>query len=499
MGQGISRSRGVGFRGGFWRSRDSVVKNDQRGSVVTSGFGGSVYFFSRLRGNIFLETSLGAADKSIIGGGGVESSVLLPSLFGLRFDMLPSRIQSAYQPYGSLGLGGYLIIHSQVGDGVTTEVDGKFSPFVGGGINVLLKNWVALNCDIKYHFVNLNATPMEDFTGLEFGVGLSFMWGNLREIFRIEEIRVVVKDIYPAYYQFYNTYPLALICVKNTVHYPIEINVRSDIKGYSERPYESGFVVIAPGETKDIPIHALFGQKILNVSRREPTVIDIELEAKTGAVQTKSISEYIMIHNRNAWNGEIDKLGFFITPDDGNILQIGRELEAVVSNQIEDESKSFAVARALFDELRKRDIRYRRDPNVPFYKDDRVQFAQETLTSGAGDCDDFVVLFSSLLESVGIQTAFVDVHDPNNDVAHVYMIFNTGVPQEQSMLISSNEKRYIVREARSGQQSLWIPVETTLIEEGFESAWEAGALQYLQDALLRNGLSEGWVKIIDVE
>ena len=29
--------------------------------------------------------------------------------------------------------------------------------------------------------------------------------------------------------------------------------------------------------------------------------------------------------------------------------------------------------------------------------------------------------------------------------------------------------------------------------------WKAGALQYLQEATVRNGLAEGWVNIIDVK
>ena len=446
-----------------------------------------------------METNLGSGVKSRVEGGDVESSILMSSLFGFRYDFLPSKYRSPYQPYGSVGVGGYWIIYSLVRGGVISETDVKFGFYTGGGINVLLKDWLALNCDVKYHFVDLTSTHVDDFTGLEFGVGFSILWGRRRELFRIEKIQVIVKDIYPAYYQFYNTYPLALISVKNTVHYPIEINVRSDIKGYSERSQESGFLRFDPGETKDIPIHALFGQKLFNVSQREPTVIDIVLEAKAGAKQTKSISEHIMIHNRNAWDGRVDKLGFFITTDDESILHIGREIESAIPDPQKNGTRNFQLAKVLFNELKRRGIGYRSDPNIPFYKDDRVQFAKETLESGAGDCDDLVVLYSSLLESVGINTAFVDVNDPEKDIAHVYLMFDSGLAPEQSGLMSTNEKRFVFRENGSDKRSVWIPVETTLLEKGFEEAWKTGALQYLQEGILRNGVSEGWVKIINVE
>ncbi|MHC4322538.1 MAG: hypothetical protein ACYST3_09725, partial [Planctomycetota bacterium] len=64
--------------------------------------------------------------------------------------------------------------------------------------------------------------------------------------------------------------------------------------------------------------------------------------------------------------------------------------------------------------------------------------------------------------------------------------------------ISTNEKRYLVRKNHHGKRSLWIPIETTLINDGFDEAWSKGALSYLKDAEVRQGLQDGWVQIIDV-
>jgi len=144
-------------------------------------------------------------------------------------------------------------------------------------------------------------------------------------------------------------------------------------------------------------------------------------------------------------------------------------------------------------------LRYHSDPNIPFYKDDRVQYAHETLNLKSGDCDDLVVLYASLLESVGINTAFVEVRDSQKELAHLYLMFNTSVSPIQGHLISSNEKRYLMRDNSIGQKTIWLPIETTLINHGFEQAWKAGALEYLEDGVVRSGIAEGWVRIIDVE
>lgn len=435
--------------------------------------------------------------------GNVEgTSRIWPFLTGIRYDWLPAKYESIIQPYFSGGFGFYWVMKSLVNgpfgeEDVVDESKMKAGIYLGTGTHVVLTSWFALNFDLKYHFINLH--PTKEYSGIQLGAGVCFLLGSKKEIFRVEDIKVIVKDVYPVYYQFYNTYPLVLVSVKNTTNYPIEMNIQSNIQGYSEGRCESGIVKIEPGEVKDIPVFAVFGSNLMKNTNRVPATIDLHLEARAGGMHKKSFTTEIMIHNRNAWNGEIDKLGFFVTPDDEYIMGIGRRIELQVTEDSVMSTKNFWTARALFNELKAFGIRYHSDPNILFYRDDRVQFADETLRLGGGDCDDLVVLYSSLLESIGIESAFLDVHDPRKNVAHVYLMFDTGLTPEKGHLLSSNDKRFVIREDPSGKSTIWIPVETTLVESGFEEAWKGGALQYLQEGIVRNGLSEGWVKIIDID
>jgi outer membrane protein W len=514
--QGISRSSGIGLRTSFWNmaehtgrfSVSSGLSGNQQSSFDIGGLGAWLYFFSRLHNNWFLEFNLGAVARLRIEDNqftdtNTDVTTVIPFLLGVRHDLLSTRFASAFQPYLSAGAGPYwttaITVQNELTgeENVVGETKTKFGAYAGGGTNVVLSSWFALNFDVKYHFVDFQAGKNE--SGIEFGLGFGFMWGSKREIFRIKETKVIVRDIYPAYYQFYNTYPLALVSVRNFAGYPIEVNVRSSMRGYSERPKDSGFVRIERGETKDIPVTVIFGPRLRQVAQREPAVLDLNVEARAGGKHTKETSAQIMIHTRNAWNGEMDKLGFFVTPEDEDLLRLSRQIVGEMPDREHDSAGNLNITKAVFEELGKMGIRYRRDPNIPFYKDDRVQYAGETLKLRSGDCDDLVVLFSSLLESLGINTAFVEVRDPEKEIAHLYLIFDSGVPAVQGHLISSNEKRYLLRERASGHRTIWIPIETTLVERGFEEAWKAGALQYQQDGLLRGGSAEGWVQIIDVE
>jgi outer membrane protein W len=511
--QGITRSTGLGLRGSFWKvegrtSGIRVSSSDNTASVDVEGVGGSLTFFSRLSGNWFMESALGTASRIHTAKTGeddsdVDISALIPFLIGARYDFLAGRARSAIQPYLCAGAGAYWLAQTAVQStgsrdaSVSIGTDFHFGGYMGAGVHVSVNNWFALNADARYHFVDFSRRNSN--SGYELGFGFCFIWGRQREIFRVRSVKVIVEDLYPAYYRFYNTYPLAMAVIENTAGFPVEVNVRSWIDGVTDGVRQSGFVSIPRGETKDFPVYLLFGRGLFLTETREPAVINLEIEARAGTTLIKSFSAQVTVHSRNAWNGDIDKLPVFVTPDDSTVHTMSRSILKHDTGAPPPELRKFRQARILFDSLCARGLRYQSDPNIPFDKDDRVQFAPRTLALGTGDCDDLSVLAASLLESVGISTAFVDVRDPSASQGHVYLLFNTGLAPEQRALVSANEKRTIVRRDDSGKPTLWVPLETTLVSDGFEAAWKQAAAQYEEAGVLRQGLAEGWVRIIEVD
>ena len=516
--QGIARANGFGVRLSYWNLGSGPARVDatsENAAFEINGAGGWLNFYTRLSNKWLFDLSFGMVTRvrghdSNFGGTEVDISALIPLLFGTRYQFLPARSDSRVQPYLAAGLGPHWSTNLSVTNQVTNEqISGQgkahFGGYLGAGMNLDLQSWLALTFDLKYHFVDIDLNHGlskisygEEFSGMEFGAGLAFQWGRKRELFRLKDVKVIVTDLYPTYYQFYNSYPLALVTVENTAGYPIEINTQSYIRGFSERPQDSPFVRLNKGEKRDLPVTAIFGTKLQRASERLPAVLDIKIEARGGTRTTKEISAPLTVHHRNAWNGDMDKLVLFVTPEEEQVLRFGRTLAARSPQNGSALPSNFAIARAVFDSLTALHLRYQSDPNVPFYRDDRVQFAAETLALRTGDCDDLVVLSSSILESLGIKTAFVEVQDPEREIAHLYMMFDAGIAAENAERISSNSKRYVLRANAIGVPFVWIPVETTLIAQGFEDSWNAGARAYLEDGVYRGGLADGWVKIIEV-
>ena len=95
---------------------------------------------------------------------------------------------------------------------------------------------------------------------------------------------------------------------------------------------------------------------------------------------------------------------------------------------------------------------------------DTVRFPRTTLLIQSGDCDDTSALLGSLLESVGVSTAIM------TSPGHVFLAFDTGEPKENLWLFTHRNL-----EAISHQGTVWLPVETTILEKGFLSAWKTAS------------------------
>ena len=508
--QGVTRAQGLGVRLSNWnitgRRTSLYLDGAGRTQVDVGGMGPAVYYFSRALRNLYLEASLGVISgvtgDAEAGRGAVSVESIVPLVLGLRYDVMSDRLSGALHPYLAVGGGPYSVFNiktQQFEEGAThtestiqTRMD--YGWFFGGGVNLTLTNWFALNADLKYHLIEI--PELKDYSGLELGIGFSIMWGRQLELYEIRRVQVVVSEIYPVYHQFYQTFPIALVTVKNRAGRPVEVNISAGIKGYSPRNKDSGYVRIGAGQSKEIPVTVYFNRRLLDNKKRESVILDMNLEVRAAAARRESINVPIVIHSRDAWNGDMAMLPLFLTPEDAEVRAFVRKAAAELP-PVEAGLEIMQRAEAVFEALARERVRYLPDPNIPFYRDDRVQFAAETLSLRTGDCDDLAVLYAALLESLGIETAFVEVQDPQKTLAHVYLMFNTGVTAAEAFLISENEKRYVLRESPTGRTMVWAPIEATLIAEGFQQAWSAAALAYLQDGVVRGGLNEGWVKIID--
>ncbi|HSP86523.1 MAG TPA: transglutaminase domain-containing protein, partial [Ignavibacteriaceae bacterium] len=152
----------------------------------------------------------------------------------------------------------------------------------------------------------------------------------------------------------------------------------------------------------------------------------------------------------------------------------------------------FFKTKIIYNELVK-NLVYTSDPRASA---EYVQFPNETIKLKGGDCDDLSVLFSSVLESSGIETALVD-YKADDGIRHVNVLVNTKLNPDEAALITENDTKYFLRKNENSEDEIWIPVETTSLNN-FDEAWNAGVEKFNEEAFQKFGLAKRSVEIIDI-
>lgn len=181
------------------------------------------------------------------------------------------------------------------------------------------------------------------------------------------------------------------------------ITVRYRLSNYSDFNYLS-LGGLKAGQSLTFNLTPIVDSGILYLS--EDTVLPLEVKISYCSVEcNRSIEQTVpvTVKGRNAFSWEkLDYLAAWISYKSPEVRRFSTNATAGLSTSSE-ENKVIA-AELIYNKLKEKGIRYASDPRDNLGVYDYVQFPIETLDLKAGDCDDLVVLYSALLESVGVPT-----------------------------------------------------------------------------------------------
>ncbi len=296
---------------------------------------------------------------------------------------------------------------------------------------------------------------------------------------------VDLRNIFPSLMQYYRVNPAGTITVTNPFDEPIE-NVRTEffVRKYMDFPAEGAAISrLAPGESAELPLTVILNGEVFSLE--EDLLLQSQIVVRYE--QNDEVNEFtrnqsVMLYKRTAlsWD-DSGKLAVFIMPNEETIARFARRVaepgEAVSNFSI---SAKFFRAAKIADAVGTFGINYIEDPESPFTVVhgaaefvDTVSFPRTTLLYRAGDCDDTTALLGSLYEAAGIRTAIM------TSPGHVFLAFDTEEPEENSWMFEIEGLRTVTHNG-----TVWIPVETTILQEGFWRAWEEASLLLIrhQDA-----------------
>lgn len=256
----------------------------------------------------------------------------------------------------------------------------------------------------------------------------------------------------------------------NTSNTQKNIKISFVLNNFMDYPTEAKIDSLAPGETKEVQLRAVFNNNILTLTEDTPVQAKVEASYYENG-QTKVFTNIKTINiydkHRLMWN-EPGRYAAFVTPKDPLLINYTRS----VVTEYADIKEETQLAAAVFDSLGAIGVTYIHDPSNPNQIRlgntdyvDYIQYPRETLSRRSGDCNDVVALYTTSLEGVSISTRVLLIP------GHTFMMFSTGIPADADNYTMNN--MYVIY-----QGMLWVPVETTVVGKPFTKAWELGAAAY---------------------
>ena len=287
-----------------------------------------------------------------------------------------------------------------------------------------------------------------------------------------------LKPVFPVFYSWYNDNSFGTVEILNEEDAAItDVNVFFYQSQYMNQPQNCGSAVMLPkGGKMTVDLKAFFNEQMLDLNEKTDSMSSIIVEYKyLGRKYTTTFPMVVPVYGRNNMSWEDDRCASaFVSSKDPAAMWFSKYVLSTVRDNVRSGvPQNIQYAMAIFEALDQFGINYVKDPTSAFEDNvgtasiDFLQFPYQTLMYRGGDCDDLSILVCSLFESIGIKTAFITIP------GHIYMAFDTGLTLEEAkdyfislddLIIDGNE--------------VWVPLEVTLSDEGFNKAWYKGAWEW---------------------
>ena len=328
---------------------------------------------------------------------------------GISYDVIPKLNLSA-SVSGGYGLG---IYSGQTGG--SAYIAGE------GGITFFFSPSFGLGAGAGYRHYFSQPDPFYQALKVNLGTIIRLGAGSAKANIDIPEIRF--DPIFPVFYKHYDDNPVGEVVILNAEKGSIKnVRVSFFVNQYMAGPKESAVIEeVKKGESISVPLYALFTDNVLSITEGTKVTANITVAYELGSRDMVfEKTETIRMYDRNAMTWDDDrKAAAFVTAKDPEVLKFAKSIAGLVREHPNRAvNLNFRIGMGLFESLSLLGVNYVIDPQTPyaeFSKDamalDYLQFPVQTLSYKAGDCDDLSICYATMLESTGIETAFITIPD----------------------------------------------------------------------------------------
>ena len=429
-------------------------------------------------------------------------------LIGGEYDLIPIKAlisMSTYTGFGGFGLNfdlsdrlllkfdsmiGYS--HSTINSGIS-EGEGSGGFYYSGGADLSYRLTQEWRAGLGTSYIN-NASL---YRGLRITAKGSY-YINLNSTHAMPVRESSFIEVFPALINYHNTVPVGTALVENIEIFDVkEVEYELNIKNYmDDKIISDGPVLMKEKENSVLAFLPRFNENIKTAAGGK-TFITAPLKAVVRYryndwLYREKIKHDLVIYSMNSvrWDDPL-KTSVFITPEDPALKALTENtLDAVENATRIPVPDKVLIALALYKTIEIQGIKYTPDEETPYqvhikapYPVDMIKFPRETAVNKSGTSVDLSLLYCSMLEAAGINTAVVTT--PEN-------CFPAFSLENDEMITHSSEMiKY--------KGKIWVPVELKKTGQSFYKAVTDAAGKwklYPEDQKKIYTLSEGREKYL---
>lgn len=343
-------------------------------------------------------------------------------------------------------------------------------------------------------YKKFNYSPEPFLSAMNAGIVLRYNFSRgIMGTSRIEPQYYAFDPVFPVFFSQYNDIPFGKVIFKNTEKNRItDVDISVFIEKFMATPHEAAhYDTVEIGQNFEADITAFLNEGILNQILPSPSSAKIivsysSLGSRMEFVQNVELQT--LGRNNMSWD-EDERAAAFVSGKDAAANKFANIVRILLRDRVDftGRNRNEQYAKAMFAALKAYGLNYVVDPASAFTDNsgsssiDFLQFPYQTILYHGGDCDDLTILNCSLLEALGIETAFITVP------GHIYMAYDSGYAVSEANKVADG--MYIIQ-----NEKVWIPVEITLCQDSYALSKSTGFREwkkYPNDARLIP-MKEAW-------
>ena len=335
--------------------------------------------------------------------------------------------------------------------------------------------------------------------GVSAGVSVTYRFDTKRSSGSVSASAECDDNVFPLFYTIYKENPLGTIYITNDETAEIKnVHVSVRAEGYTSSELECGEIsVLRKHKTEAIPLMADFADTIFQFSENGQIPAEVVISYELLGQKRTSVSQIIIpVYNRNQtrWTDPA-ALACYVSASAPEVLEFSKYLVGVARRYLRSGlNRNMQFAMYVFEGMRLAGIKYEEDPSTPYDSHhldieglDYIQYPYQTMLYKSGDKDDLGILMMSLLQSVGIKSAFICTEDD------FIVLFNTEVASSRADNFFDGTDRVLILE----DDNIWIPLSMKVLGEGFINSWynaveEIMAVTQAEEDYYFVDLAEAW-------